>query len=151
MNNKHEKYLVIEPIIGYRGFLAMSPSLYGICSYSLSALDNKINVSKCKSVSHKSPNWGCNCGFYAYKSKNLLVERIFEYSVCLVGTVELTGIVIEHEFGYRAEKMKIKNLVINCPYYKSLTILDTKDLNSISDYYNVPLIDYYKFINGVDK
>jgi hypothetical protein len=58
----------------------------------------------CPNGCERPPGWGCTCGVYATIQRSLVA--FFE----VVGRVELTGRVIEHEHGYRAEHARIRTL-----------------------------------------
>jgi hypothetical protein len=53
------------------------------------------------------PGFGCQCGIYAVKTA--AHTRVFSFGNIL-GKVELTGVVIEHEMGYRAGRATIVGL-----------------------------------------
>jgi len=76
---------------------------------------------------HKIPEFNCECGFYAHKYKIDIIKELLRIrnpantlfpigifndnsNISLYGIVELTGRVIEHSEGYRAEKAEIKKL-----------------------------------------
>jgi hypothetical protein len=72
------------------------------------------------SPGHIAPDEGCKCGFYAAREPLLLTElirhillrserRLAAFGIVL-GRVELAGKVIEHEDGYRAERVRITEL-----------------------------------------
>jgi DNA-binding CsgD family transcriptional regulator len=65
---------------------------------------------------HVTPSEDCSCGFYAVPT----VLDVFAQGVpeehgdgtgCVMGRVELAGRIVEHEFGYRAERARITELV----------------------------------------
>jgi len=158
MKNK-EELLVIEPIIGYRIWSIMdTKKSYKIinrlrCAYSL--LNYKwrkgINRAECK-YCDSIPGFYCVCGFYAFKNLNYLNEdNIFIGGLrnmvpFIFGEVELFGKVVEHEFGYRAEKAKVRKLVKNKGIEKYLTDKENNSINEIAYYYEVPLINYDEYI-----
>lgn len=53
------------------------------------------------------PGWDCRCGVYATKGSAWAFTE-----GTISGRVELTGLVIEHETGYRAERARIVELVV---------------------------------------
>lgn len=55
---------------------------------------------------HLAPNWACTCGFYAVPADQINSHGYLG----LIAEVELTGVVIEHEGGYRAEHQRIVGL-----------------------------------------
>ncbi|MGD9276392.1 MAG: hypothetical protein PVJ67_04415 [Candidatus Pacearchaeota archaeon] len=107
---------------------------------------NGIAEAKClKEAKHKVPDFNCECGFYANKYKidfiknllninNNITQFTFTFSngfastteesipqdISVYGIVELLGKVIEHSDGYRAEKVKIKEIFFthNCSKLK---------------------------------
>lgn len=52
-------------------------------------------------VEHKPPVLNCSCGFYAYNEKP---EELYHYAIL---QVELSGVIIEHETGYRAQYQRV--------------------------------------------
>lgn len=72
-------------------------------------------LARCtRDVTHQAPVLGCSCGFYAVPI-GVATPRWFEdLSVDLL--VELSGRVIEHETGYRAQHQRILEVRVNrCP------------------------------------
>lgn len=69
-----------------------------------------LSYSRSSSAStHKAPHLGCNCGWYAYKTKEQVDPG--GYGV-IVAEVDLAGTVIEHEHGYRGEYQRILSVLI---------------------------------------
>ena len=64
-----------------------------------------------ESDAHAAPAEGCTCGFYALKSATDVFEMFGVGDRILIGRVKLAGKVIEHEFGYRAERARIDALI----------------------------------------
>jgi hypothetical protein len=60
---------------------------------------------------HAAPAEGCTCGFYALKSVTDAFEMFGRVDRNLIGRVKLAGKVIEHEFGYRAQRARIDALI----------------------------------------
>lgn len=58
---------------------------------------------------HSAPSPGCTCGFYALKYRPGPARAITE----ALAEVELFGVVIEHENGYRAERQRILSLTLS--------------------------------------
>jgi len=121
MENNKEEQLVIEPIIGYRTFNIVCINkrkkefrLKGIgIGDKAEYWKNDINIAKClKNKKHKVPDFNCECGFYIYKYKMDFIDYIKRLEEPIAGEVEATGRVIEHRDGYRAEKAKIKKLIL---------------------------------------
>ena len=133
-----EELLVIEPIIGYRFWDIYCVKEKGKYTIRLKGAGvggqngfwvKGINIAKCidttpsylleidrkpiKYKKHKAPKFKCSCGFYTNKYRidfiyQLLNSNDLNY---FCGLVELTGKVIEHSSGYRAEKAEIKKLI----------------------------------------
>jgi hypothetical protein len=72
---------------------------------------------------HKSPHWGCLCGVNAYKD----VPDARNYPI--LGQVELSGVVIEYDAGYRAEVGHIIHLAVWTGYLEmvDLNVQDLRD------------------------
>ncbi len=104
----------------------------GLITYSYLMGTVNSDEPKKKKRKHKVPHWSCECGFYAYKDKfDLAVSlshSLSNYGSTLLSSfatwwssnsdtqyigaeVEFTGKVIEHETGYRAERLEIKKLL----------------------------------------
>lgn len=60
--------------------------------------------------SHESPHWQCSCGYYSFKALPHPwgddVREIFSDGDVVFAAVHLSGKVIEHEKGYRAQYIK---------------------------------------------
>lgn len=109
----------IEPIVGYRAW-QIQPSL-GRMLYSLAFSTFQWmpgeNAANCAAGSgHYVGHPLCTCGFYAYKTRAALSRdmgymgmpsRVVEVYDQVIGTVDLYGLVTEHELGYRASHAKI--------------------------------------------
>jgi hypothetical protein len=58
------------------------------------------------------PSYDCICGFYAVKRLAKLLEMLTPVKgPIVIGTVQLAGTVIEHDFGYRAELARVVELI----------------------------------------
>jgi hypothetical protein len=126
----------IEPMVGYRLWAyalgGRRAQLHSLRSLSLivhplgksdwdGAASNWVFAS-CDICGHVQPNEDCTCGFYAVKLLSQLippfplrtpesrVNRGVESGIVL-GRVELAGKIIEHEYGYRAERARIAELI----------------------------------------
>ena len=129
----------ITPLVGYRCWtLSISPGLRALHSLNGQIarqvnLDDPLGqradpwlVARCLKNDHDAPEEGCSCGFYALKSLSTLGRllpfagpRALLYaggakpgatSFPVAGRVDLAGKVIEHDLGYRAERMQITEL-----------------------------------------
>jgi hypothetical protein len=132
-------YLVPKAITAYREFelganiidgvyhVILQP--LGLGAQVLTAYTAGVNEAVCRSC-RKIPGFQCMCGFYAYKTLGrFYAETISSRASHTYGTsmsgllqhsvigaeVELTGRVIEHEEGYRAQKLEIKEIVWSLP------------------------------------
>ena len=121
--------LVIEPIIGYRFwdiYCVKEKDKYTIRLKGKGVGADEgfwvkgINIAKCilleideKPIKHKAPEFKCSCGFYANKYKIDFIYQLLNSNdlIYFCGIAELTGKVIEHSVGYRAEKAEIKKLI----------------------------------------
>jgi hypothetical protein len=89
----------------------------------------------CQHENHVAPAMNCGCGFWSFKSLELLTEALKGYmdTVMVIGTVEIWGRVIECENGFRSE----------FAYPKELWLLDEdNDLSQLSWKYGVPVRKY---------
>ena len=125
------------PLIGYRLWkLATAPghrmlvSMNGDVAIDVSIEDPWLDqrprwlTARCLSgrrALHLAPAEGCTCGFYAVKSLFTL-GAMFAFSfqlrdpedsdpIMVGGRVEMAGKVIEHDLGYRAERLRIAELL----------------------------------------
>jgi len=160
------EFLIIEPIIGYREWMYSHDKdhqlkLVGTGSGNNCFWEPGINIAKCLYKCKKAPNFKCSCGFYALKYKVDLFKELFlpsptqfyasaGYSVgynnddySIYGEVELTGKVIEHRDGYRAEKAEIKKLIY--------IDMDKIKLEFLTKYYKVPIVYYKDYFEMVFK
>jgi len=139
------------------------------------------------------PSFGCECGFYGHKGKLNIVAAAEQVRFVIditkrasrqigviaqniiIGEVELTGKVIEHEYGYRSQFAEIKKLVWiykgnSCPLEQFIRTehryglsWDTREhlpsfpssdlnvsmhviINSLYKKYKVPIIRYQEFL-----
>ena len=72
------------------------------------------------------PGEECTCGFYSAKTLLALLEMVGfsrdtpgKTAACMLGRVELSGKIVEHDFGYRAERARIAELI---PFEADLAI-----------------------------
>ena len=63
---------------------------------------------------HETPGWDCGCGIYAVKDP-AHIPRFGLGAEAIYGRVELSGLVIEHEAGYRAQVATITHLWVTEP------------------------------------
>ena len=86
---------------------------------------------------HVAPAEDCTCGFYAMRELHPVVQDAAGLHVwrqlglgcesgLVMGRVELAGKVIEHEFGYRAERARIVELIPFGGTERSVTILSAR-------------------------
>ena len=60
---------------------------------------------------NEAPGWDHTCGIYAFKEAGQIRALLIGSAPSVVGRVELSGLVIEHESGYRAERARIVELI----------------------------------------
>jgi hypothetical protein len=81
-------------------------------------LPGEIQVAKCNihREAHPQPQFGCTCGLWSCKSRAGLIKSypllvqvpdIKPYGDIFTARVEIWGVVIEHEWGYRSEFARI--------------------------------------------
>jgi hypothetical protein len=125
----------ITPLVGYRCWeLLVAPELWTLRSLN-GEIVHEVNVhqplgqrndawliARCLENDHDAPEESCACGFYAVKSFSKLLSRTTpSYATTdpgavthrVAGRVHLAGKIVEHELGYRAERMRIAEL---CPF-----------------------------------
>jgi hypothetical protein len=123
----------IEPIVGFRMWLytlhLSRPRLHPVRSLGRASgpspwdgAESGWVVASCAAGPvdpEHVPGWSCTCGFYATKNlpqfpKVLVDHRPREDGVELLGwifgRVELAGKIIEHDYGYRAQRARIAEL-----------------------------------------
>jgi DNA-binding NarL/FixJ family response regulator len=129
----------ITPLVGYRTWtLSVGPGRWTLRSMNEQIVhDVKIDhplgrrndawlVARClRGGDHDAPDESCTCGFYAVKSLRTLRRLLFvtmaltrprmtdsgEMTYRVAGRVHLAGKIVEHDFGYRAERMRIAELL----------------------------------------
>jgi hypothetical protein len=87
---------------------AVRPKVYPIGRYRRRSYDHLgPATARCHHRRHRAPAVTCTCGFHAVRSVDDLpmVTKVLAASVVL--DVELSGTVIEHERGYRAEHQSV--------------------------------------------
>lgn len=90
----------------------------------------KIVQAECSYHDHEAPQMSCACGYWSFKTPELMKEACFGYKgdVAVVGSVEIWGRVIECQNGYRSEYA----------YPKELWLLE-EGLERLSWIYGVPV------------
>lgn len=122
----------IEPISAYRAWFysieGRTAQLYPLSGLSMGndwegAAATWVTAScpRFGSPTHEVPSEGCSCGFYSLKELELAVNHagIFHLMTIqgqapgqvVLGRILLSGKVIEHESGYRAERARIAELI----------------------------------------
>jgi predicted DNA-binding protein (UPF0251 family) len=121
----------ITPLVGYRYWnLSVGPepwtlrSLNGELVHEVNVHqpvgqgDNAWLVARCLTSDHDAPEERCACGFYAVKTFSTLRSRTASFVSTdpeavthrVAGRVHLAGKIVEHDLGYRAERMQIAEL-----------------------------------------
>jgi hypothetical protein len=134
-----------DPIVGYRGW-EWDPSrkiLNGTAYQWETSTHRAIHVGD--PGLHKAPQWGCLCGVNVYNDP--LRARGFP----ILGKVELTGMVIEYEEGYRGEIGKIIQLAVWRDYPKMIDTTPERLVEDIEARYDDVLVTIDKFVPGGGK
>lgn len=115
------------PIRAYRHFKVHDRYLYALTSPEEFFPDED---ARCRHYGHAlpAPLWVCSCGYYALKRP----YEIPTSALSVEAVVELSGTVIEHERGYRAQKMKIVAL-------RAVTQYGKPSLKVIASRFEVPI------------
>jgi hypothetical protein len=71
------------------------------------------HIAKCDTCP-EPPGWNHTCGIYAFKDSVRSMAGI-SWPIGIIGRVELSGLVIEHERGYRAAQARIVELWVSGP------------------------------------
>lgn len=132
----------ITPLVGYRVWtLSVGPGRRTLRSmngqivhevdlnHPLGRPANRWLAARCLMNEHDAPEESCQCGFYAVKSLFTL-GRLLPFAptggipalmadrgaatFLVAGRVDLAGKVVEHDLGYRAERMRIAELIAFC-------------------------------------
>jgi DNA-binding CsgD family transcriptional regulator len=114
----------IEPLTGYRmwalALTGLDPGLHSLTCRGLGGCPWEGTGSSWVQASchmdenpwHISPSEDCTCGLYAMPTLDRGLPWVGNGGVpTVMGRVELAGKVIEHEFGYRAEKARIAEFI----------------------------------------
>jgi hypothetical protein len=124
----------IEPIVAYRAWFysieGRTAELYPLAGPPVSSLGNAwegagstwvtASCPRFGSTAHEVPSEDCSCGFYSLKELELAAEHasIFHHMTMgpgpgrvVLGRILLSGKVIEHDLGYRAERARIAELI----------------------------------------
>ena len=91
-----------QPIVAWRAWRWTGSTLRGVFSDWVSS-EFEASCDECD----EPPGWGHVCGVYAVPSPQLLSAFI---NADVIGRVELSGLVIEHEGGFRASHVRILEL-----------------------------------------
>lgn len=95
------------PLIGWRAWKWQSGALRGV----MASWESSTFIAECDSCD-EIPGWGDRCGVYAVKEIEFVPR--FDPPV-VIGKVELAGLVIEHDAGYRASHVTITDLWVDDP------------------------------------
>jgi hypothetical protein len=125
----------IEPIAAYRAWFysieGRTAQLYPLAGPPVSSLGNAwkgagttwvtASCPRFGSTAHEVPSEHCTCGFYSLNELELVVEHaaIFHHvgvmgpgpGRVVLGRILLSGKVIEHDLGYRAQRARIAELI----------------------------------------
>lgn len=97
---------VVGPIRAWRWFRVMPDgALRALIVDTMYHADREIPPAVCDNAAeHAAPQLSCTCGYYAFKD----FKDCIQYRMGLaLGAVSLWGRVVEHERGWRAERMSI--------------------------------------------
>jgi hypothetical protein len=114
----------ITPIVAYRLWRVDADGRLGSVAASATWPVGEWVEASClipRSGSHRAPSSGCSCGLYAVKTRRQLSNLLAEVAsdrpspirrgLVVCGVVELSGMIIEHDRGYRAERARIVELL----------------------------------------
>ena len=101
----------IEPISAFRLWIAEADGRLHSLNDRSAWEPGAWTVAQCPIEHHSAPHGGCSCGLYAAKERNYVLHLARRFlpgaAATVVGRVELAGKVIEHDYGYRAERARI--------------------------------------------
>jgi hypothetical protein len=119
----------VHTITAWRGWGATNGMLEALGSDSRWE-PKRAPKANCLYVSHAAPHMTCRCGYWSFRTFELLQAAMANYAgtVDVIGQVEIWGRVIECENGFRSE----------FAYPKELWLLD-EGLESLSWKYGVPV------------
>jgi|GEM_PF-3889496 len=98
-----DEYWSPEPIIAWRRWRLLGATLQG-ARHPWPSPTFEATCHTCGTV----PGWNCTCGIYATKAEH----RWGTGYGPIYGRVELTGNIVEHEQGYRAERARVIELFV---------------------------------------
>jgi hypothetical protein len=122
----------VGTLTAWRGWSVCAGQLEALgCDYDW--VPKTANRARCQHENHTAPQMECGCGFWSFKTLELLTEALKGYvdTVTVIGTVEIWGRVIECENGFRSEYA----------YPKELWAL-AEDMEHLSWTYGVPVRKY---------
>jgi hypothetical protein len=103
-DDSEEEFWSPEPIVGWRGWRWFGSGLRGMRAW----WHTDVLIAECGFCS-AAPSLNHTCGIYALKPGHSATQ-VPGGHLAVVGMVELSGLVIEHERGYRAEVARITEL-----------------------------------------
>jgi hypothetical protein len=119
----------VHTLTAWRGWDVEDGRLAALgCDYEWE--EKRARRATCGIGKHPAPQMKCGCGFWSFKTLDLLTQAMANYTVDVkvIGTVEIWGRVIECENGFRSEYA----------YPKELWLLED-GLESLSWEYGVPV------------
>jgi hypothetical protein len=118
-----------QTITAWRGW-SFENGLLGALGTEFTWEPRRVARACCKQEAHPAPSKSCSCGFWSFKTRELLTAALSNYAmeVDVIGQVEIWGRVVECENGFRSE----------FAYPKELWLLGD-DSESLSWKYGVPV------------
>jgi hypothetical protein len=112
----------VHTLTGWRGWEVQDGRLIALGS-DYTWVPKMAMKATCRSDQHRAPQYNCRCGFWSFKTLDLMTEAVRSYieDVDVIGTVEIWGRVIECENGFRAEYAYPKELWLLKPGLEHLS------------------------------
>jgi len=119
----------VHTLTAWRGW-SIDDGRLAALGYDYQWKEKRARRATCRNEKHPAPQMKCGCGFWSFKTLDLLTQAMANYTVDVkvIGTVEIWGRVIECENGFRSEYA----------YPKELWLLED-GLESLSWEYGVPV------------
>ena len=128
MPDQDDTFYTFEPIVGYRGWEWSGRRLVGAVTEWQTAFMKARHIDHMGSEPHLAPDWGCRCGVNVYK--DVYDARGFP----ILGKVELSGLVIEFERGYRGQFGEIIEIAFDETFMPEADMVKV-----LGDIYKVPV------------
>lgn len=115
-----------EPIVGFRSWYVRGTGQLRSLAYSTVWEPGETMTAKCRLLCGACPHKACRCGIYAFRELDSISPR--RAGTYVTGAVELSGRIVEHELGFRAQ------------HARPVALCESFYAHRIADVYGLPVV-----------